>query len=171
MPARRLTMTYRSTAKFAAVTSALALAATFGLTGCAAENATTSAEEEIMQEFEFNSGEDETFDDDGFSVNWADLPLGWPDGIPLLSEKIQDSNYAETPDGESWRVEIVADDLRTDIETARTHMVGAGFTEESWGESSDGPQAVFVSTTHRVVVTGTVGVWGEDVVRYEVTPL
>lgn len=165
-------MTFSQRNRIPVIASVFIIAASLTLTGCASEGDAPPADDIIVID-EAQHGDDNANDQDadGFSTNWAALPKDWPAGIPLLSEKVSDSNYGKTPDGESWRVEILADDLSTDLATARDMMNAGDFTEESWGESDDGPQGVFVSDTHRVVVTGTPGVYGEDVVRYEVTPL
>lgn len=163
-------MTIRKSATITALISALALTATFSLSGCAAEAAAPPASDDFVQELEINSGDD-NFNDDGFVENWGELPMDWPTDIPLHSEKITDSSYGETPDGKSWQVDIFPDDLDAEYEAARQTLNGAGFAEESWESTSGGTEGVFLTDTHRIVVSSAVSVWGDDVVRYEVEPL
>lgn len=170
MPVRRPIMTIRKPATFTALVSALALTASFGLSGCSSDDSGLTTNNEFLQELEVNSGDD-NFNDDGFMENWGELPMDWPADIPVHSEKITDSTFGETPDGKSWQVDILPDDLNAELNAARQKMNDAGFTEESWESSSASTEGVFTSVNHRIVISNATSVWGDEVVRYDVEPL
>lgn len=170
-------MSIRKPATITALISALALTASFGLSGCStdnsvpvADNSASTADDQDVEGLEINSGDD-NFDDEGFMENWGELPKDWPSDIPLHSEKITDSSFGETPDGKSWQVDILPDDLNAELTAARQKMDDAGFTEESWESGGGSTEGVFASDTHRIVVSNATSVWGDEVVRYEVEPL
>lgn len=154
-------MIKRNSASTIVLASGLALAVSFALGGCATDNSVPVQDDavngnEIELDLEFG---------DGFEDNWADLPKDWPAGIPLVSEQITGSNYASTPDGEEWTVDILPEDLDAEFADARAQLTSAAFIEENW----DGTEGTFRSDTHQIVLSIAVGDFGDDVIRYLVT--
>lgn len=113
-------MTIRKQGVLIALASAVALTVPFALAGCAIDidADTPFSEDGILQELDFNTGDD-NFNDDGFLEDWAELPDGWPTDIPLLSDEVIYSFHGTTPDGKNWEVEIIADNVDSDMEIAR----------------------------------------------------
>lgn len=121
----------------------------------------------VIQDDSLLQDDDATDIGDGFETNWAELPNDWPAGIPLVSEQITGSTYSESADGEDWTVDILPANIDAELADAREQLKSGGFTEESW----DSTEGTFHSDTHQIVLSLAVGDFGDDVIRYFVTPL
>lgn len=158
-------MIKRNSASIAVLASGIAVA--FALTGCVTEDLTPLQDNAVVQDDSVVQDGGALEIGEGFQNTWADLPKDWPVGIPLVSEQITGSTYGADPDGEDWTVDILPVDIDAEFAAARAQLTSAGFTEESW----DSTEGTFHSDTHQIVLSLAVGDYGDDVIRYFVTPL
>ena len=162
-------MNIRKLGKITALACAISLTTAFTLSGCSSEPPAPPTDDNNQQTVEgpTTAGDDQS----PFEENWAEAPDDFPAEIPIVSEKINHSATGTSPYGDQWEVFLYPDDRDAQMETVRSQMADAGFTEESWDGTPGAQEGVFLSPLYKITVAAIIGPYGDDTIAYTVLEL